>query len=239
MAVEIGAPKDTKVQVQNFPADQPTQTTLESVRALLAGTLTVDGSVSADVDTSNLATDAKLELVRQLLAGTITVDGSVSADVDVSTLATQAKLETVRALLAGILNVQVDNLPASYPDQHAQGLTRTQLDQGPVGVTVGNDPAGIALTAETAADLTSAVPLVITPASGRALRLWWVMVTPDPDNDASGYVTVNLAPHGDVYVLDVVAHRQRFDGGEDEPITVSVTGAGAYRATVHFEEYEP
>jgi hypothetical protein len=124
--------------------------------------------------------------------------------------ATDAKLEAVRALLAGTL-----------------------------GVTVGNDPASIALTAATASDLTSSVPLVISPASGNAIRLWWVMATPDPDNDNSGYVTVNLAPHGDIYVLDVVAHRQRFDGGTNEDVTVSVTGAGAYRATVHYEEFTP
>jgi len=78
-----------------------TDSRLEAVRALLAGTLAV--SATSLPLPSGAATDVKLEAVRALLAGTLAV--SAASLPLPSGAATDAKLEAVRALLAGILTV--------------------------------------------------------------------------------------------------------------------------------------
>jgi hypothetical protein len=95
-AVETGLATEATLALLKTRADLlATETKLEAVRALLAGTLTVAGTVTANLGTIDgaateatlaalkaradlLATEAKLEAVRALLAGTLTVTGPLT-----------------------------------------------------------------------------------------------------------------------------------------------------------------
>ena len=112
------------------------------------------------------------------------------------------------------MSVQIRGHSGVADDFHGIPLWRdvAVTDDRRLSVEVGNDPASVALMAQTAT-LTSAAPLTVTPAAGQALRLWWISAIGDPDNSSTGTVTVTL-PTGqgdDVkYLASAIGHR---DGG--------------------------
>lgn len=175
----------------------------------------------------NLSTEAKQDDLLSSLAALLAelqtkLDAGGVVALDGATL---AALEAITSTVA--------NFPADYPDAAVLASVSALLDR-----SQNNDPSAIPLTADTG-QITSVSPLTVTPAAGNAIRLWWVSAIGDPDNSATGVVTVTLAPHGTVYRAPAVAHRQRFDGDADEALTVAVVGSGTFEATVHYEEFTP
>lgn len=235
------------VDVGNFPVSQTVDGTVTVANPTadpetgLAKDTTV-AAVLAQLD--DATTDTVLSVLKAISTELASKYEGGAIALDAATL---AALEQITATVA--------NFPATYPLPAAQvqtdALTDTQLraaaltvDTGlaqPVqdggSVQISNDPAAIALQASTAT-LTSAAPLTITPAAGNALRLWWVLVIPDPDNSSTGSAQVAIGPT-EVYRAPALAHRQRFDGAANQSITVTIVGNGTFDTTVHYEEYLP
>lgn len=85
------------------------------------------------------------------------------------------------------------------------------------------------------ATVTPGVPLVVTPAAGKKIRLWWLTAIPSPDNVTTGRVTATLVGKGEIYRCYAIGHRQRFDGNANGTLTVASVD-GTYEVTIHFEE---
>lgn len=229
----------------------PTNVEAELRRRDGAGEL-VDWSLVADPTSETGLADPVSDVVARDRLKTIMLalaDQFTAGDEVTLTAAQVADLKQVVAAVSG--TVDVANLPATYPDGHAQPLTDAELRAAPVTVDTGlaqpvqdggevrvsNDPAAIALQASTAT-IDSSTPMTITPAAGNALRLWWVSAIADPDNATSPSVRVALGAT-EVYRAPAVAHRQRFDGAADQTLTVTVVGTGDVDVTIHYEEFAP
>jgi hypothetical protein len=167
-----------------------------------------------------------------LAAPAVQSDEQITAFLD----ATARQSEVLEAMREKLTNVISSN--KSHFDGRLRNDGGMVSATNPLAVTVGNDPATLALTPATAS-LTSASPLTISPSVGtNALRLWWVSVIPDPDNTDTGYATVAIGGV-EVYRAPALAHRQRFDGGAGEDIVVTIVGAGTFLASVHYLEFTP
>lgn len=218
-------PSGTQAVSGTIALDATTLAALESITAAVSGTvaldaptlaaleaITVSGQVSLDATTL-----AALESVTAAVTGTVALDGP-----------TLAALENITATVSGAVTVSgtvaVSNFPATQPVSIAATVTTDRPGDG----------INLDLTAATAT-VTPGSPLVITPASGKFLRIWWVCVDPSWDNSTTGRVVVNLAGKGDIYRQFAPSHRQRFDGSVNGTCTVSVA-AGTCEATVHYQE---
>lgn len=109
-------------------------------------------------------------------------------------------------------------------------------------VAVSNFYESLALTAAVGA-VSPGSPLVITPSSGKRLRIWRVIASADPDNSATGRVTATmagaptLAGDGVFYRAYALGFVQKVEGSTEAPCTIASPDAGTYEVTVHYEEF--
>ncbi len=79
---------------------------------------------------------------------------------------------------------------------------------------------------------------VITPTSGKAIRVFWVSIQPDPDTDPTPRSRLLIGANGK-YRVYFTQHKERFDGAADEAVIINLSAAGTVAVTIHFEEYTP
>jgi hypothetical protein len=76
---------------------------------------------------------------------------------------------------------------------------------------------------------------VLTPATGQAIRLFWVSAIADPDAVAPPLITVKLGAL-ECYRAYAIAHWEVFEGAVDAALVVNLSEAADVAVTVHYQE---
>lgn len=76
---------------------------------------------------------------------------------------------------------------------------------------------------------------IITPASGKKIKLYWVSAINDPDEAASPLIKVILGTT-ELYRAYAIAHWEIFTGPTDGVLKVNLDQAGSVAVTAHYEE---
>lgn len=92
-------------------------------------------------------------------------------------------------------------------------------------------------TAAVATVTASGSTTVITPASGKRLRVYWMYAVPDPDSSDSPLIKISLGGT-EIYRTYGVTHQQRFTGPVDGVLAVDLSASGSVAVTVHYEEVD-
>lgn len=79
---------------------------------------------------------------------------------------------------------------------------------------------------------------LVTPAAGKAIRLFWVSFVPSPDNQAANLFQVRIGSSAK-YLGYAVAHWEVFDGAADESLIVNAATSAPVAVTVHYQEFAP
>ena len=82
---------------------------------------------------------------------------------------------------------------------------------------------------------TSGDTAVLTPASGKRIRVFWVSLIPNSDNTVANLVTVKFTSTV-LYLGYAIAHWEVFTGSTDEVLTVNLANAQPVAFTVHYQE---
>lgn len=236
------------VQQVALPADYPIPAVQlqQLLDALDAIEISAD-AINVNADTIGLSVD-DLETIngqiRDLLAGTISVN-------------------TGLAPLEDGGNVTVTNLPATYPDQHEQPVTDAELRAAPVVVDTGLTPLedggevavnnlpneypdtvqqsylenryGGGRSSYSVVLSSAGVHQAVTPSAGKSIEVVWVAFIPNSDNPVSNLVSVGTA-NQTWYTGYAIAHWEIFNGGVDEPITVTTENEHQVAVTIHYKE---
>jgi hypothetical protein len=78
----------------------------------------------------------------------------------------------------------------------------------------------------------------IVPTTGKRIRLLWVAFVPNPDNTAANLVKIGFvgAPSF-LYTGYALAHWEKFEGGVDVPLRITLATNQPVAVTVHYEEF--
>ena len=76
---------------------------------------------------------------------------------------------------------------------------------------------------------------ILTPSSGKSLRLYWVSAINDPDEAATPLIKISLGA-AEIYRVYALAHWEVFTGAADASLTVNLSDAASVAVTVHYEE---
>lgn len=117
-------------------------------------------------------------------------------------------------------------------------LTDAQLRAAPVPVTTERYSGGKSASAATmtAAGNTT----LVTPATGKFLRLVWILAVPNPDNLNANLIRIKFGTSGSsLYEGYAMAHWEVFDGAVNAPLVVNTQTAEAISVTVHYREITP
>lgn len=98
-----------------------------------------------------------------------------------------------------------------------------------------SDPSTESVTPLVATVTATGETTILTPTTGRALRVLWVAAINDPDQAQSPLVQVKLGST-ELYRAYAVAHRQTFTGAVNAALTVTLDQAGSVAVTVHYTE---
>lgn len=79
---------------------------------------------------------------------------------------------------------------------------------------------------------------VLTPATGKALRLFWVTAQGDPDNADAPLIRVLLGAR-ELYRAYAIAKRQLVTGAAGEALSIDLSAAQRVDGTVIYEEFTP
>lgn len=79
---------------------------------------------------------------------------------------------------------------------------------------------------------------VRVPATGKALRVFWVCAINDPAGSSSPQIKIKLGTK-ELYRAWAVAHWEVFDGAVDEKLTVNLSAVGTVLFTAHVDEFTP
>lgn len=82
---------------------------------------------------------------------------------------------------------------------------------------------------------TSGDNTVITPASGKRIRIFWVAFVPDSDNATANLVTVSIGATA-IYKGYALAHWEVFTGAADETVVINLANTGTVAVTIHYQE---
>lgn len=83
---------------------------------------------------------------------------------------------------------------------------------------------------------TSGNNVVITPASGMKVRVFWVSFIPNSDNSAANLVTVKFTAGVTMYVGYAMAHWEVFTGATNDTVTVNLQTTDPVAVTIHYSE---
>lgn len=137
-------------------------------------------------------------------------------------------LGDILAALQATLTVNVDNMPADPATDTTLASVLLALQNRYSG---GKTPYTATITAADA-------PAVLTPAAGKALRVFYVKAINDPDSAATPLITATLGA-AELYRDYVIAHWEIFEGAADQPLTIAIASAGTVAVTVHYQEFTP
>lgn len=82
---------------------------------------------------------------------------------------------------------------------------------------------------------TSGDTTVITPASGKRIRLFWVAFVPNSDNSAANLVTIKIGATT-YYTGYAMAHWEVFTGAVNDTVKVNLANTQAVAVTIHYME---
>lgn len=77
----------------------------------------------------------------------------------------------------------------------------------------------------------------VTPTSGKAIRLLWASVIPNPDNSTANLVQIGFVGDTPAYTTYALAHWERFDGDTDQVLRITLANSQPVAVTVHYEEF--
>jgi hypothetical protein len=83
---------------------------------------------------------------------------------------------------------------------------------------------------------TSGNNVVITPAAGKRIRIFWVSFIPNTDNLNANLVTVKYTAGITMYVGYAMAHWELFTGAADDSVTVNLNTTEPVAITIHYQE---
>lgn len=166
------------------------------------------------------------------------------------------ELQSVLAKLQGVLDVagtvSVTNLPTI---QQVSGAVTISDGAGPVTIdgtvvvtnptsnpetglakdtTVGLRFSGGKIT-KTAQVVTPGNTTIHTPASGKAIKLFWVSALNDPDQSASPLIIFKFGAN-EIYRGYALAHWEVFTGAVDQSLVVNLDSTGDVAVTIHYQE---
>ncbi|PTL55748.1 hypothetical protein [Paraconexibacter algicola] len=216
--------------------DAATLAALESIQAAVAGTVALDATTLAALE--QITVSGEVALTSGTLAALESVTAAVTGTVDLGA-GTLAALESVTATIAGSVAV-------------TGPLTDAQLRASavPVSAAALPLPAGAATEATLAgryaggklaavATVTaSGDTTIVTPAAGKAIRLYWITAINDPDEATSPLIRVSLGS-SEVYRGYAISHWEVFTGATNAPLTVNLSGAASVAVTAHYQEITP
>ncbi len=197
-----------------------------------ASQTTLAAILTAITDADEATSLAALNAIRTAVEDLAADDEGIAREATLASLnakdfATQAKLEAVRALLAGTLAVSAVSLPlpTGAATQTTLAAQKANLDLRYAG-----GKTSVVGTATTAGDTT-----IHTPASGKAIRLYWVSAINDPDSAATPLIKVRLGS-AEKYRAYALAHWEVFTGAVNDPLVVNLDEVGSVAVTAHLEE---
>lgn len=189
---------------------------------------TTDPETGLAKETTLQSIEGKDFATQTTLAAVLTELGSKLEPSDLLALATAAKQDTqiaaeqaIQAAVEGTLATQEQNPITGYA-----------LD-----ITVGNRYSG-GKSAKVATITASGNTTVHTPASGNAIRLFWVSAINDPDEATTPLIEIRLGTTP-FYRGYAVAHWEMFEGAVNEALIVNLSGAASVAFTAHYQEFTP
>lgn len=81
--------------------------------------------------------------------------------------------------------------------------------------------------------------ILLNPAPGNYLVVYWVAFVPDSDNATTNLVTIKFDGGTTLYVGYALAHWEPFEGAVDQNLIVDMEAADPVAITVHYEEITP
>lgn len=216
-----------------------------------------DGDADRPFDVADFATGRTGAASEITLAALLEELSGKVEPADLAALASAAKQDAARAVLETIAGALAGTLTVAG-SVSTGGLTDAQLRAAPVpvsgSVTVANPTAnpetGLAkdatLSARYAGGKQAAVATVtasgdttlVTPAAGKAVRLFWVSAINDPDESTTPLIRVLLGAQ-EVYRGYAVSHWEVFTGAVNQPLTINLSGPASVAVTAHYTEVTP
>lgn len=245
--------------------DAPTLAALEQITATINGALALDtatinalkplttqpvsGSVSLDAPTL-----AALESITAIISGPIALDATTLAALESITAAVTGTVALDSATLTALESISVQNFPATQvvtdapllaavqaadtarnaDDDALRALVATEATQSAQKASLdfrysgGKTSVGGVLN-------TAGTNVVITPAAGKRIRVFWVSMIPSSDGAAANLVTVAVGSQT-LYVAYAVAHWEVFTGVVNASVTFSLANTQPVAYTVHYQE---
>lgn len=77
-----------------------------------------------------------------------------------------------------------------------------------------------------------------TPATGKAIRLYWVSAINDPDLSATPLVKIKIGAL-ECYRVFAVAHWEIFEGAANETLVINLSETASVAVTAHIKEFTP
>ncbi len=79
--------------------------------------------------------------------------------------------------------------------------------------------------------------ILVTPTTGKSVRLVWVSVIPSSDNSSANRVRIKFGPGGTpMYECYAVSHWEVFTGGLNVPLYINAQTSEPVSVTVHYRE---
>lgn len=79
---------------------------------------------------------------------------------------------------------------------------------------------------------------IVAPASGNAVRVYWVSAINRTPSVSFPAVTIRIGATA-IYVSSAISHWEIFAGAADETLSAQLSEAGTVDVTVHYEEFTP
>lgn len=81
--------------------------------------------------------------------------------------------------------------------------------------------------------------VLINPAPGNLVRVYWVSAIPNPDNSSANLVQFRFGSNPPFYASYALSHWEMFDGGVDEDLIVNLQNGQPVALTIHYREITP
>jgi hypothetical protein len=76
---------------------------------------------------------------------------------------------------------------------------------------------------------------IITPSSGKSIKMYWISAINDPDSSTSPLITIKIGTTS-YYKAYAIAHWEIFTGAVNDSLIINLDEAGSVAITVHYEE---
>ena len=91
-------------------------------------------------------------------------------------------------------------------------------------------------TAVVASVAASGDTTIYTPATGKAIKLYWIYAMNDPDQTTTPLIKISIGTT-ELYRAYSIAHWEIFEGAANEALKINLDKAGSVAITCHLEEF--